>query len=259
MIESLHIGSSGMHAQQTQVDVIANNLANINTTGFKKSRVEFEDLMYKAAAATNFNPDQNSVRNPVGVGTAIASTSKIFSVGEMKKTEGVLDIAIQGKGFFEVIMPDGSYGYTRAGALHLDENGFLANVDGHSINPDIQIPEEAESILFRNDGQVLVKLNGEDELASVGRIELAQFVNASGLRPLGDNLYLPTNDSGDVYYSKPGEQGAGQISQGYLEVSNVKMVEELTNLILAQRAYELNSKVVQASDEMLSMINNLRR
>lgn len=259
MIESLHIGSSGMHAQQTQVDVIANNLANVNTTGFKKSRVEFEDLMYKAAAATNFNLDQNAVRNPTGVGTAIASTSKIFSMGEMKKTEGVLDLAIQGKGFFEVTLPDGGYGYTRAGALHLDENGFLVNVDGHSLNPDVQIPEEAENILFRSDGQVLVKLNGEDELASVGRIELAQFVNASGLRPLGDNLYLPTNDSGDVYYSNPGEQGSGQISQGYLEVSNVKMVEELTNLILAQRAYELNSKVVQASDEMLSMINNLRR
>ncbi|MGD8641251.1 MAG: flagellar basal-body rod protein FlgG [Gammaproteobacteria bacterium] len=259
MSESLYIAASGMHAQQLNIDVIANNLANVNTTAFKKSRVQFEDLMYREITKANglVGDEQNS--HAVGVGTGVSNTSKEFSMGEIKQTQRPLDLAINGNGFYEVVLPDGSYGYTRSGSFHVDSDGYLASNDGYIVSPLVQIPADTEQVLINPDGTVKVQVSGEDELIETGRIELAKFVNPAGLNPMGDNLYIPTQQSGDALYSVPGRDGTGVVAQGFLESSNVTLVEELTNLILAQRAYEINSKVVQASDEMMSIVNNLRR
>ncbi|MDH5325996.1 MAG: flagellar basal-body rod protein FlgG [Gammaproteobacteria bacterium] len=259
MSDSLYVAATGMQAQQTQIDVISNNLANVNTAGFKKSRVDFQDLMYR-----QLNPAFNSLEalassNGVGLGTAVSSTSKDFSVGEMKKTEKLLDIAIDGKGFYEVVLPDSSYAYTRGGSFSVNEEGFLVSTNGYLVNPMIQLPSDMESLLIEPNGEVKVKMPGQERLVDLGQIELGQFVNDTGLKALGENLYLPTEQSGEPMYYKPGESGAGLLRQGYVEASNVKLVEELTNMILAQRAYEINSKVIQASDEMLGIVNNLRR
>jgi len=259
MSESLYIAASGMHAQQLNIDVIANNLANVNTTGFKKSRVDFEDLMYREVSKTNGLIGDQQNKHAVGVGSGIAGTSKVFSEGEVKKTESPLDLAVLGEGFFEVVMPDGSYGYTRSGSFRINSDGYISNSDGYVVSPLVQIPNDAEQVLIQPDGTVKVQVAGEDGLVEIGQFEMAKFVNPSGLNPIGSNLYLPTQDSGDAIYQTPGEEGVGTVQQGFLETSNVKLVEELTNLVLAQRAYEINSKVVQASDEMLSIVNNLRR
>lgn len=259
MIESLNIGASGMHAQQLHIDVIANNLANSNTMGYKKSRVEFEDLMYREMVRGGNLINSPTIDKPVGVGAAIASTGKIFTTGDAKKTERSLDLAIQGDGFFEVMLPDNSYAYTRSGALQIDQDGYLTNTDGYQLSGLIQVPNDAEELLIEPDGRVLAQVSGDSELVELGSLELAKFVSAAGLTPLGDNLYIPSDKSGDALYSIPGEDGTGTLNQGFLEASNVNMVEELTNLILAQRAYEINSKVVQAADELMSIVNNLRR
>lgn len=258
-MESLYIAASGMHSQQTNLDVIANNLANVNTMGFKKSRVEFEDLMYRELAKANALIGQESSHHKAGVGTAIASTSKVFTVGDVKKTERYLDVMIQGDGFFEIVKPDGEYAYTRNGSMQIDKDGMLVSAEGYPISPMIQVPDNMEDLIISANGTVKVKLFGEDELTEVGQLEVAKFINSSGLQPVGDNMYLPSNQSGNALYKTPGEEGAGSLVQGFLEASNVKMVEELTNMVLAQRAYEINSKVIQASDEMLGIINNLRR
>jgi len=259
MSESLYIAASGMSAQQSNIDVIANNLANVNTTSFKKSKVEFEDLLYREVMKSNGLVGDTQNSQSIGLGAGISNTSKIFSVGEMKKTDRPLDIAIQGDGFYEVILPDGSYGYTRAGTFHVNNDGYLVNNDGYTVSPLVQVPSDTQQVLVSPDGTVKVQVAGSQDLLETGRIELAKFVNPSGLNPAGDNLYIPTEQSGDALYSVPGEDGAGVVAQGFLEASNVSLVEELTNMILAQRAYEINSKVVQASDEMMSIVNNLRR
>lgn len=260
MIESLSIGASGMQAQQTQIDVIANNLANINTMGFKKSRVDFEDLMYREMARTRSSllPTFDHAR-PVGVGVGVSSTGKVFTSGEVKKTDRSLDLAIQGEGFFEVLLPDNSYAYTRNGAMRIDRNGYLATADGYRLSGLIQVPSDAEDIAIQSDGSVLAQVADQDELVEIGSMDLVRFVNDGGLSPVGDNLYLPSENSGDGYYGIPGEEGFGNVQQGYLEASNVNLVEEMTQLVLAQRAYEINSKVVQAADELLGIVNNLRR
>ncbi|MES9989991.1 MAG: flagellar basal-body rod protein FlgG [Candidatus Thiodiazotropha endolucinida] len=260
MIESLSIGASGMQAQQTQIDVIANNLANVNTMGFKKSRVDFEDLMYKEMARNRSNllPTFDLAR-PVGVGVGVSSTGKVFTSGEVKKTDRSLDLAIQGEGFFEVVLPDNSYAYTRNGAMRIDRDGYLATADGYRLSGLIQVPSDAEDIAIQNDGSVMAQVADQNELVEIGSLDLIRFVNAGGLNPAGDNLYLPSENSGDGYYGIPGEEGFGSVQQGYLEASNVNLVEEMTQLVLAQRAYEINSKVVQAADELLSIVNNLRR
>ncbi len=259
MIESLTIGASGMHAQQLHIDTIANNLANSNTMGYKKSRVEFEDLMYREMVRGNGLITSPTLDKPMGVGAAIASTSKIFTTGDAKQTERSLDLAIQGDGFFEVTLPDNSYAYTRSGAFQIDKDGYLTNADGYQLSARVQISNDTEEILIEADGRVLAQVAGSSDLVEMGSLELARFVNPAGLTPQGDNLYIPSDKSGDALYNIPGEDGAGTLSQGFLEASNVNLVEELTNLILAQRAYEINSKVVQASDELLSIVNNLRR
>ena len=259
MSESLYIAASGMHAQQLNLDVIANNLANINTSSFKKSRVNFEDLMYRQISAAGGDLLTENSQMPLGVGSGLAGVGKVFSMGDVKKTEQPLDLVIQGSGFLEVMLPNGEYAYTRAGSMQLNEDGVLASSDGLALSSYIQVPDDAESIIFTQDGQVKVKLPQSDDYLEVGRIEIANFVNPAGLLPKGDNLYLPTESSGDPLYATPGEQGTGTINQGFLEASNVELVEELTNMVVAQRAYEINSKVIQASDEMLGIVNNLRR
>jgi flagellar basal-body rod protein FlgG len=260
MIESLSIGASGMQAQQTQIDVIANNLANVNTMGFKKSRVDFEDLMYREMARNRSNllPTFDLAR-PVGVGVGVSSTGKVFTSGEVKKTDRSLDLAIQGEGFLEVVLPDNSYAYTRNGALRIDRDGYLATADGYRLSGLIQVPNDAEDIAIQSDGSVMAQVADQNELVEIGSMDLIRFVNAGGLSPVGDNLYLPSENSGDGYYGIPGEEGFGSVQQGYLEASNVNLVEEMTQLVLAQRAYEINSKVVQAADELLGIVNSLRR
>ncbi|WP_316369636.1 flagellar basal-body rod protein FlgG [Candidatus Thiodiazotropha sp. CDECU1] len=260
MIESLSIGASGMQAQQTQIDVIANNLANINTMGFKKSRVDFEDLMYRemARSRSSLLPTLG-LAQPVGVGVGVSSTGKVFTAGEVKQTDRSLDLAIQGEGFFEVVLPDNSYAYTRNGAMRIDRDGYLATADGYRLSGSIQVPGDAEEIAIQNDGSVMAQVADQNELVEIGSLDLIRFVNAGGLNPVGDNLYLPSENSGDGYYGVPGEEGFGQVQQGYLEASNVNLVEEMTQLVLAQRAYEINSKVVQAADELLGIVNSLRR
>ncbi len=259
MSESLYVAATGMHAQQKQLDVIANNLANTNTTAFKKSRIDFGDLMYHPSAAVQGASLSSDMNNPIGAGASAAQIGKIFTGGEAKKTERPLDFAIVGEGFFEVVLPDGSYGYTRSGAMQQNTDGMLTTLDGYPLSAYIQLPDDTEELMVKTDGSVMVKLAGEDELSEVGSIELAQFLNARGLNPMGDNLYLPSEKSGSAVYGVPGEEGNGSLAQGFLESSNVQLIEELTNMILAQRTYEINSKVVQASDEAMGIVNNLRR
>jgi len=259
MLDAFHISATGMHVQQTQVDVIANNLANVNTTGFKKSKVDFQDLVYRELNAARGIVTSPDIDNPLGIGAMVSSINEIFSQGDIKATEGMLDIAIQGDGFLEVELPDGGLAYTRTGDLKVDRDGMLVNSDGYLLNPSIQVPIDSQGIVIQNNGRVLAQLAGDDDPIEIGRIELANFVNPGGLTPLGDNLYRPSTDSGDVFYGDAGDTGFGELAQGFLEGSNVNLVEELSNLVLAQRGYEMNSKVIQAADEMLAIASNLRR
>jgi flagellar basal-body rod protein FlgG len=260
MIESLQIAATGMNSQQALVDVIANNLANINTTAFKKSRVEFADLMYATPAAGGPEIDLLANQAPFGVGSAVAGVSKVFTEGQLKKTEAPLDLGIRGIGFFEVVMPDGSFGYTRTGSFRVNQDGVLSTAEGYPLSPLIEVPPDSKNLVVKADGTVTVELPNDEGVSEIGRIELSSFVSPSGLRPLGNNLYLPTTKSGEALRGKPTEDPTvGELAQGFLEASNVDMVQELTNLLLGQRAYEMNSRVVQASDEMLRIVNDLRR
>ncbi|MCP4469646.1 MAG: flagellar basal-body rod protein FlgG [Gammaproteobacteria bacterium] len=259
MLDAFYISATGMHVQETQVGVIANNLANVNTTGFKKSKADFQDLMYRELHAVRGLLVRPDIDKPLGLGAMVSSISKVFSQGEIRATEGMLDVAIQGAGFMEVLLDDGSYAYTRTGDLKLDRDGMLVNSNGDLLNPSIQIPVDAQGVSIQADGRVFALLAGGAEPIEIGRIELANFINPGGLTPLGDNLYLPSIDSGDVYYGEPTDEGFGALAQGFLEGSNVNLVEELSNLVLAQRGYEMNSKVLQAADEMLGIASNLRR
>jgi flagellar basal-body rod protein FlgG len=250
MSDALFISATGMHAQQMQVDTIANNLANLNTSAFRKSRVAFEPLMPVPVEG----PDSYK-----GMGATVSAVIPDFSAGELKQTQRDLDVAIDGRGFFEVQLPDGSFAYSRQGALRVDRDGALVTAAGLPLSARINIPADAQSIVINADGRVQARLEGSDDLSDIGFLELAQFVSERSLKPLGENLYAATPDSGDASYSRPGENGAGKVAQGYLESSNVQMVEEMTSLMVAQRAYEANAKVLMAADEMLGLVNNLRR
>lgn len=259
MLDSFHISASSLQAHQTHVDVIANNLANANTTGFKKGRIQFKDLIYVEMISANgrlANPDTVNGR---GLGAAISSISKVFSQGEIKSTDRDLDIAIQGNGFFELLLPDGEYAYSRAGQMQIDKDGMLVNADGYALSPSIYIPADAQQVFIAPNGDVSVTLPDKPAPVEVGRIDLAAFMNPGGLSPRGDNLYQSSRESGDAFYGEPGEEGFGVLAQGFLEGSNVSLIEELTNLMLAQRGYEINAKVIQASDDILAIVNNLRR
>jgi flagellar basal-body rod protein FlgG len=259
MSDPFHIAATGLHAQEAHVDAIANNLANWNTTAYKKSRVDFEDLMYRQVASAAGLIGAPDVRHPAGVGTAIASIGKIFSQGDLKTTERDLDLAIQGDGFFELLLPDGRLAYTRTGVFQIDADGLLVSTEGHPLTPSLRIPPDAQQVIFAPNGTVLMRLQDEPDPVELGRITLANFVNPSGLTPAGDNLYLPSHESGDVLYGDPGEQDLGRIAQGFLEGANVNISEELTSLVLAQRGYQVNARVLQAADEMMSIVNDLRR
>ena len=259
MLESMSIAATGMHAQQLTIDVVANNLANANTMGFKKSRVEFEDLLYRNNQISGNGLISQQISQPMGTGTTLLSLGKVFESGDLKKTDRSLDIALQGNGFFEVIMPDGSYAYSRAGSLKINNDGYLTNIDGYSLSALVQVPSDTQNLIIESNGDVFAELSNEDNPVKLGQIEVANFINPMDLNPMGDNLYMPTKASGSALYGTAGDEGFATIEQGYLEASNVSLVEELTNLMMAQRAYELNSKVIQASDELLSIINGLRR
>lgn len=258
MLDSFYISASSMDAHQTHVDIIANNLANANTAGFKKSKVEFEDLVYTEMHAAQSDQLSAGLDNPIGMGVMTGSIEKIFTQGEAKGTGNNLDLLIQGKGFFEVLMSDGSFAYTRMGHFQVNSEGALISPDGHELNPRIEIPIDASEVLISPEGKVSVTLRGEEDPLEVGYIELASFINPGGLSPLGENLYQASESSGNPNYGAPGSESVGLLSQGFLEGSNVSLVEELTTMMLAQRGYGINAKVLQAADEMLGIINNLR-
>jgi len=258
MLDSLYIAATGMAAQQLNVDTISNNLANVNTPAFKKNKINFADLMYREVSRGN-RPLGTTAGNRYGVGVGVSSTGKIFTAGDLKKTDQPLDLAIRGKGMFEVTLPDNSVAYTRGGSLQLDKDGNLTTAEGYLLNPAIRIPPDATAVTIDTGGKVLATVPDETDPIEIGTLTLSDFVNPTALRPLGDNLYVPTEKSGEAIPGKPGEQGLGPLAQGFLEASNVQLVDEFVNLIVAQRAYEANSKAIQASDEMLGIGNNLRR
>lgn len=262
MIRSLWSAATGMQAQSSNIDVIANNIANVNTAGFKKSRVDFQDLLYDTLRVPGTASSQTT-EVPTGVqlghGTRVVAVTKLFSPGEFQNTKNELDIAIVGQGFFKILLPDGETAYTRAGNFSLDGQGRIVTPDGFLMEPEISIPSDATAISIAMDGTVSVMLAGDNEPSEVGTIELARFVNSAGLRSIGKNLYLPSDASGDDITGTPGQNGLGYLEQGYLEMSNVSVVDEMVNMITAHRAYELNSKIVMVSDEMLSMSNNVKR
>lgn len=260
MNDALYIAATGMHTQQMNVDTIANNLANINTPGFKKGRVSFQDLIYREIGKAGLTDDPQATASLWhGSGVGIASLAKLFAAGELKKTDMPLDLAIQGDGFLEIALPDGSHAYSRGGSLQVNRDGFLATADGNALKPGIHIGLDAKEIAIKADGTVLARQGDQKEAVEVGRIELANFTDPAGLTALGDSLYRSSEKSGDARYGRPGEDGFGAVAQGFVESSNVKMIDEMVNLMVAQRAYEMSVKVIQASDEMLGMSNNLHR
>jgi len=262
MIRALYTAASGMNAQQANIDNVAHNLANVNTTGFKKSRVEFEDLVYqqlKAPGTATSQETEAPIGLEAGLGSRPVATARNFSAGNLRSTQGPLDLAIEGQGFFQITIAGGETGYTRAGMFHLSGQGQLVNADGFQIEPAITIPANAVSVTISKDGIVSVQLADQQAAQQVGVLELANFQNPAGLQARGGNLFTPTTASGDATTGVPGTEGMGTLAQGFVEDSNVSVVEEMVNMILGQRAYEANSKVIRAADEMLQQINNLAR
>lgn len=261
MIRSLYTGTTGMNGQQLGMDVIAHNLANVSTTGFKKSTTDFQDLLYetiKVPGSQTSAETQAPTGIMVGMGVQPAAVTKVFSQGEIYQTENTLDVAIEGVGFFEVELPNGTSGYTRSGAFKLDANGNLVNSNGYSILPAITIPDGATDISISDTGVVSAILAGETESTEVGNLSLIRFTNNAGLSAAGDNIYLETNSSGAPATGTPGADGYGVLMQSFLEGSNVNIVQEMANMITTQRAYEINSKTIQTSDEMMQTTNGLK-
>lgn len=262
MIRTFWIAASGLSSQQLNLDVIANNMANVNTVGFKKSRADFDELLYqqeRIAGAASSPETQVPTGLQVGLGVRPIATEKIFSQGNLEQTGNSLDLAIEGKGFFKILMPDGEVAYTRCGAFKLDSEGRIVNANGYPLEPSISIPEDTREIMVSADGIVSVVQGNSEIPTEVGSIELANFINPAGLRPIGQNLLVATEASGEEISGVPGEEGLGSLSQGFVEMSNVNVVEEMVRMIITQRAYELNSKAVQTADEMLQTAANLRR
>jgi flagellar basal-body rod protein FlgG len=251
-----------MIAQQLNIDVISNNLSNVNTTGFKKSRVDFQDLLYQTMRAAG-TPIIQGAQIPTGIqighGVRSAATQKIYTPGDFKQTDAPFDMLIEGDGFFQVLLPDGNVAYTRDGAFKKDGQGKIVTSDGFSLEPELIIPDDATDISIGTDGTVSVLRAGSQDPELIGQIELAHFINPAGLSSTGRNLLLTTAASGPAVTGTPGLDGFGTIAQGYLEMSNVQVVEEMVDMIVAQRAYEVSSKAIQTSDEMLQIANNLRR
>ena len=262
MLRSLWTAASGMEAQTLKIDVISNNLANVNTAGFKKSRADFQDLLYQTisvAGASSSSATEIPTGIQVGQGTRPVAVQKIFTQGDYQNTANELDVAIEGDGFFQIVQPSGDTAYTRSGAFKLDSEGRIVTSDGFFLEPEISVPTDTVAISIGTDGTVSVLQAGDTQASEIGTIEIARFVNPAGLHSIGRNLYLPTLASGDAINGTAGEDGFGTIAQGYLEMSNVSVVDEMVNMIVAQRAYEINSKAITTSDEMLQMANNLKR
>lgn len=280
MNNSLYIAATGMQAQQLGLDTIANNLTNLNTPGFKSSNVNFQELMYvdpigARSSQGDSRPAHGKVHAahvggmhsmdladavaPFGEGVSVASVTKDFTLGTLTQTGSQMDVAIQGSGFIEVTMPDGTLAYTRGGTFTLGKDNYLMSPQGYEIKPSIRLPANISHITIAPNGQVSAIVGTGTQPTQVGQIELASFNNPGALNPLGNGVYAPTDTSGHASYSKPGDNNTGTLLQGAIEGSNVNMVNQMVNLMVAQRAYELSAKVVQTSDELMSMTNNLRR
>ena len=262
MIKAMRTAATGMASQQLNVDNIANNLANVNTTGFKKSKIEFQDVLYQNLRRPGV---ASSVENRVPVGLQIgygsrpSATVRQFTTGDLQQTGNPFDVAIEGDGFYQIQRPDGTTAYTRDGTFKLSADGRVVNSDGYFMLPEVTVPEDTVSVAIGKDGTIEVLQFGQDEPTEIGQFELARFVNPAGLMAIGRNLMVETSASGDPITDVPGQSGIGEVSQGYVEMSNVSVVDEMVNMIVAQRAYEMNSKAIQTADDMASIANNLKR
>jgi len=261
-MRSLHIAGTGMLAQQTNVEVISNNIANMSTTGYKRRRAEFQDLLYQNLRRVGSqSADTGSVLPSgaqIGLGVKTGAVYRITEQGSLSQTGNRFDIAVRGNGYFQVQLPSGETAYTRDGTFALSPEGVIVTADGFVVGPGITIPANATDVTINATGEVLAKLDGQVQPQNVGQIQLAVFANEGGLEAIGDNLLLATPGSGAAQAGAPGTPGYGQVMQGFVETSNVNVVQEITNLITAQRAYEMNSRVISASDEMLSTLSRLR-
>ena len=259
MDQALWIAKTGLEAQQTRMAITANNLANVNTTGFKRSRAVFEDLLYQNNGQAGAQSSEDTQLNSglmVGTGVRVVATEKIFNQGNLVQTGNSLDMAIQGRGFFQVLTPEGSLAYTRDGTFQVNADGEVVTAKGFTLDPGITIPEDAQSITISGDGIVSALQPGNSTVTELGTIQIADFVNPAGLQPIGQNLFLETGSSGSPQTGTPGLDGIGTLSQGSLETSNVNTVEELVNMIETQRAYEMNSKAIATAEQMLEFANN---
>jgi len=265
MVRSLWTAASGMNAQQFNIDTISHNLSNVNTTGFKKGRADFEDLLYQKLRLAG-TPSSIDTQVPTGIqvghGVKTAATQKMYSQGSLQATGNKFDLAIEGDGFFRIKLADGSLGYTRDGAFKIDSNGQVVTHSGYRLEPPLVFPKDfmPTSVTIGQDGQVTAKVGGSDRVIPIGRgVEIYRFVNPAGLKNVGENLIKETPASGPAIAGSPGYKGMGKLHQGFLEMSNVKVVEEMVGMIVAQRAYEMNSKAIQTSDAMLATANSLKR
>lgn len=261
MIRGLYTAATGMNAMQHQIDVTSHNIANVNTTGFKKDRAEFQDLIYESLNYTANQTTQNTM-NPtgidVGLGVRLANIQKNFTEGDLKTTANPLDIAIVGQGFFQIMLPSGEIAYSRNGNFKLDSEGTIVNGNGYPLEPQIVVPQNAKDLSIGNDGAVSARDPQTGDTIELGQIILADFINPAGLSPLGDSLFMQTEASGDVVEGNPQTEQFGGLRQGMIESSNVKLVNEMVDLITAQRAYEANSKAITTADNMLDVVNRLK-
>ena len=261
MLRSLHISRTGLDAQQTQLDVISNNLANVSTTGFKKARAVFEDLLYqiiRQPGAQSSQQTQLPSGFQLGVGVRPVATERIFTQGSLQQTQNALDVAISGKGFFQIQLPDGSTAFTRDGSFQVDSQGNIVTASGYSLLPNMQVPQDALLISIARDGVVSVTLPGNpNTISQLGQIQLATFINPAGLQSQGENLFIETAASGPAQVNNPETNGLGSLNQSFIETSNVNVAEELVNMIVAQRAYELNSRAITTSDQMLQRLTQI--
>jgi len=261
-MRSLAIGATGMIAQQLNVETISNNIANATTTGFKKQRAEFQDLLYQNFRRIGSTSSDAGTVVPTGVqvgaGVRVAAVARVLEQGNLNITDNKLDVAINGSGYFQVTLPSGDTSYTRAGNFKLSPEGIIVTADGYPVQPNITIPTNAVDVAINPSGEVLVKLDGQTATQNVGQLQLATFANAAGLEAIGDNLFLETGASGQSVTGNPGAPGFGRVTQGALETSNVNVVQEITTLITAQRAYEMNSKIIKTTDEMMQQAGQMK-
>jgi flagellar basal-body rod protein FlgG len=260
MIRSLWISKTGLDAQQMQMDVISNNLANVSTSGFKRARAVFEDLLYQTIRQPGAqSSEQTQLPSGLQLGTGVnpVATERIFTQGNLQQTGNAKDVAIQGQGFFQVLMPDGTTSYTRDGSFQVDSNGQMVTASGYAVQPAITIPPDTQTFTIAMDGTVSVTQAGSSTPVTIGTLQLATFINPAGLESLGQNLYAETASSGTPNVNTPGSNGAGSLNQGYVETSNVNVVEEMVNMIQTQRAYEMNSKAITTSDQMLQRLTQM--